>query len=118
MRKRKLKYPSELNTTTVRINLGTYVLLKELATKNGLTIAEALELLVTGQTIRARPVIAQSQIPMSPVLTYRAKQLSPLVAEPIPATISSSIKPIPALSVNGDKHAATAGMKPKGGKIQ
>jgi len=111
------KSPSHLNSRVVRINLGTYQLLADLATKNDLSIAEALDALILGQTIRARPVIARSQIPMSPVLTYRAKQLSPMIAKPVPATISPSIKAIPALSVNGNKHVAPAGIKPKGGTI-
>jgi len=98
----KKKYPSELNSKTVRINLGTYQLLAELATKNGLTIAEALDLLITNQTIPARPTMARAQMPMpvfssqaKPVLSYRAK---------------------PVISINGNKHTSFA-MKPKGGII-
>ena len=89
------KYPSHLNSRVVRINLGTYQLLAELAAKNGLTIAEALDLLITNQTIRAKPVIARSQMPM-PILAYQAK---------------------PVLSLNGNRHI-TFGIKPKGGSIQ
>jgi len=95
MRKRKLKYPSELNSTTVRINLGTYVLLKELATKNDLTIAEALELLVTDRAAKETVTVPRTQIPMA----------------------IFAARPKPALSVNGNKRVAFA-IRPKGGTIQ
>lgn len=95
MRKRGLRYPSELNTWTVRISRGTYALLKELATKNRLTIAEALDLLVTDRAPKETIAVSRSQIPMSPFVA----------------------RPMPVLSVNGDKHTGLA-VRPKGGIIQ
>ena len=99
MRKRKLKYPSELNTTTVRINLGTYVLLKELATKNGLTIAEALDLVITDRAAEEVVTVHRTQIPM-PVFRVAA----------MPAI---RVAPVTTIATNGSKAAAFR-ITPKG----
>ena len=59
------KYPSELNTRTVRVNIGDYALLAEFSHKLGVTMAEALHLAITQQAARARIVLPRTQIPMS-----------------------------------------------------
>ena len=96
MRKRALKYPSELNTATVRISLGTYQLLTELAKANGKTIAETLDLVITSQAPEEAITVPHAHIP----------------------TVYTVVKakPILALSVNGNKRVAVA-IKSKGGII-
>jgi hypothetical protein len=91
----KKKYPSELNSKVVRIDIGIYQLLTELATKYNLTLGEALNQLVTDRVKQENWLVPRAQIPM-------------------PAFIARSTL---ALSVNGDKHIAFV-IRPKGGKIQ
>ena len=80
--------PGTLNSKTVRISLHTYRILHEMSEHAGLSIAEALDkLLWDTKTI--------------------PKILSPAL---------SVTKPIPALSVNGDKRVSIA-IKSKGGII-
>jgi len=43
------KYPSELNTRHVRVSLGDYALLTEVSRRAGVTMAEALHLLLERQ---------------------------------------------------------------------
>jgi hypothetical protein len=58
------KYPSELNSRTVRINLGDYWLLAELSRKHNITFGEALHLLITEQAEREAIIVPRAQIPM------------------------------------------------------
>jgi hypothetical protein len=58
------KYPSELNSRTVRINLGEYSLLAELSRKHNITFGEALRLLITEQAKREGITVPRAQIPM------------------------------------------------------
>lgn len=88
----KRKYPSELNTKQVRVNLGDYALLREISLKTGVTMAEALHLVITQQAKREAIVVPRSQIPM-PVFRVRSK---------------------PVIAVNGNK-AGVLVIKPKGG---
>jgi len=102
MRKRALKYPSELNTATVRISLGTYQLLTELAKANGKTIAETLDLVIT------------SQAPET--ITVHRTRIPVTVIEAKPKLVNIPILSKPAISVNGDKRVAVA-IRSKGGII-
>jgi len=95
MRKRALKYPSELNTKTVRINLGTYQLLTELATKSNLTIAEALDLVVTDRATKETVTVPRTQIPMPLTTAYQV--ITPLAL---------GVKLQPTIATNGSKRAA------------
>jgi len=90
----KKKYPSELNTITIRVNIGIYARLREIASRNNLTMAEALERLVTVGAAKEAITVPPTQIPMT-VFTARS---------------------IPAMSVNGNKRIAIA-IKSKGGII-
>ena len=92
----KGKSPSELNSKVIRINIGIYQLLAELAAKHGLTMAEALDQLVTGRARREELVVPRTQIPM-PVFR---------------------VTPVTSIAVNGAgaKHSAFK-IKPKGGVI-
>jgi len=65
------KYPSDLNTRLVRVNVGDYLLLTELSHKLNVTMAEALSLAITDRAtqesdfIKARlykPMPSQSDV--------------------------------------------------------
>lgn len=99
----KYNSPAYRNTKVVRINIGTYQLLAELATKHRVTIAEALDRLITASAEKEAVIVPQVQIPM-PIFATRAK---------------------PVFSVNGTKRSAlsirsqpTLAVRPKGGRIQ
>lgn len=65
----KKKCPAELNSKVVRISLSIYQLLAELAKEHNLTIAEALEMLITRDDHKA--VVKPVAIIM-PVTTARS----------------------------------------------
>lgn len=88
------KYPSELNTRTVRIDIGDYGLLAEISRQADVTFAEALHLVITEQAKRETIVVPRSQIPM-PVF---------------------QVTPVTSIAMNGNKHVALS-IKPKGGVI-
>ncbi|MBA7555759.1 hypothetical protein ES705_48443 [subsurface metagenome] len=99
----KRKYPSELNTKPIRVNIGDWQLLTELARQLDITIAKALHRLLT-RGIEHEPETAtpRTQIPM-PIFT----------AKPIPVL---HVTPQPVIAVNGHK-AGVFVIKPKGGVI-
>ncbi len=64
----KRKYPSELNSRTVRVNIGDWKWLNSLAQALGTTVAEAFHKVVTEQAHKAKtPTPEPAQIPMMPV---------------------------------------------------
>ena len=71
------KYPSEENTRVVRINVGTYALLRELAAKHRLTMAEALDEFVTEQAEREKILVPPAQMPMA---AFRVMPAPPVIA--------------------------------------
>ncbi|GAI79899.1 unnamed protein product, partial [marine sediment metagenome] len=61
----KRKYPSELNSRTVRVNIGDWHLLMELARQHDTTVAKVLHLAITGQARQAQVAVTpRTQIPM------------------------------------------------------
>ena len=86
------KYPSELNTRTVRIGIGDYALLTEISRRERVTMAEALHLALERQEQVTR--VSGTQMPM-PVFR---------------------VVPRPTIVVNGNKHSVFV-IKPKGGVI-
>jgi len=91
------QYPSEVNTKTVRLNIGDWQVLAEISRSHNITFAEAFHQLITEVAKRApAPVrIQPAQIPM-PVFRLTSQ---------------------PAIAVNGSK-AAVFVIKPKGGVIR
>ncbi|MBA7715964.1 hypothetical protein ES703_125023 [subsurface metagenome] len=87
----KRKYPSELNTRTVRVNIGDWHLLMELARQHDTTVAKILHLAIIGQAKQETVVTPRTQIPM-----------------PVTTAI-----PITAIATNGHKTVAFR-IKPKG----
>ena len=95
---KKHKSPSELNTTTVRVNIGDWHLLMELARQHDTTVAKVLHLAIAGQARQNQVTVTpRTQIPMAIGTTdYRAT-------------------PTIAIATNGDKGVAFR-IKPKGAK--
>ena len=89
------KYPSELNTKTIRITIGDYALLAEISRRAGVTFAEALHLVITEKAKQEAIVVPRFQIPMP---TFRVRSQ-------------------PTIAVNGNKAVAFV-VKPKGGVIR
>lgn len=100
----KRKYPSELNTRTVRVNIGDWHLLMELARQHDTTVAKILHLAITGQARQEAVVTPRTQIPMPVTTAFRA----------IPTTAYRAI-PITAIATNGHRAVAFR-IKPKGAR--
>jgi len=90
----KRKYPSELNTRTVRVNIGDWHLLMELARQHDTTVAKILHLAITDRAKQEAIVVPRAQIPMP---TFRVRSQ-------------------PVIAINGNK-AGIFVVKPKGGVI-
>ncbi|MBA7547235.1 hypothetical protein ES705_39646 [subsurface metagenome] len=105
MAKRKYKYPSELNTRSVRVNIGDYHLLMELARQHDTTVAKVLHLAIIGTASQEEIVTPRTQIPMAIGTTaYRAIPITAIRATPITA-----------IATNGSKVTAFR-IKPKGAR--
>jgi len=92
----KRKYPSELNTRTVRVNIGDWHLLIELARQHDTTVAKVLHLAITDRARQEAIVTPRTQIPMALTTAYRAI-------------------PIAAIATNGSKPVAFR-IKPRGAR--
>jgi len=93
------KYPSELNTRTIRIGIGDYALLMEISRRADVTMAEALHLALARQEAVTRMSPAQIPLPVfrvAPVASFR-------------------VAPVTSIAVNGAgvQHSALK-IKPKG----
>jgi len=94
----KRKYPSELNTRQIRVNIATYLILKELSQKNSITMADAVDLLVAGQDHKAPVEPTQTRLPIeaialsTPVTTARRR------STPVSISFSREVK-----NVNGHR---------------
>jgi len=99
----KRKYPSELNTRTVRVNIGDWQMLLALARQHDTTVAKVLHLAITQQARQEQIAVPRSQIPM-PTFTVKAP-------------VALRVRPQPILTTNGHK-AGVFVTKPKGGIIQ
>jgi len=108
----KRKYPSELNTRTVRVNIGDWHLLMELARQHDTTVAKVLHLAITDRARREEIVTPQTQIPMPLTTAYRVIPTTAVRA--IPTTAVRAI-PITTIATNGSK-ATVFRIKPKGAR--
>ncbi|GAH90011.1 unnamed protein product [marine sediment metagenome] len=100
----KRKYPSELNTRSIRVNIGDYHLLMELARLHDTTVAKVLHLAITKQAERELVVTPRTQIPMPINFAFQVTDI------PVPAV---RIAPVMAIATNGSGAAAFR-IKPKG----
>lgn len=98
----KHKSPAQLNSRVIRINVGTYQLLKELSRIRGITMAEAVDQAITDIAKRERIVTPRTQIPM-PLL--EAFTVRPGIQRPM------SLRT--AIATNGSKGVAFR-IRPKG----
>jgi len=92
----KRKYPSELNTRTVRINIGDWQLLLEISRRAGINVAEAFHNLLA-KRIKPEPayrIIPSQAYRVTPSQAYRA--------------LGTTV-----IATNGSKPVAL-GIKPKG----
>ena len=97
----KRKYPSELNTRTVRVNIGDWHWLNSLSQQLDVTVAEAFHKVITRQEPEPKPEPKPepAQIPL-------------LTIAKIPVALR--VSPQPTLTTNGHK-AGVLVIKPKGG---
>ncbi|GAI01935.1 unnamed protein product [marine sediment metagenome] len=68
----KRKYPSELNSRTIRVNIGDWQWLNSLSQRLGITVAQAFHKVITGLDHKEpepepEPKPEPAQIPMIPV---------------------------------------------------
>ncbi|MBA7715466.1 hypothetical protein ES703_124513 [subsurface metagenome] len=95
----KRKYPSEINTRTVRVNLGDWQMLLTLAQTLETTVAEAFHKLITETArLKARSV-SKSQLPL-PTFSIRSS-----------GTIR--VRSLPTIATNGNKSVVFR-IQPKG----
>ena len=106
----KRKYPSEINTRTVRVNIGDWHLLMELARQHDTTVAKILHLAITGQAKQEQVVTPRTQIPMPVTM---AESMPVTMAESMPVTTAYRSTPVTKIAINGSKAAAFK-IKPKG----
>jgi len=93
----KQKCPAELNSRVIRISLKAYELLKVLSLKLNLTMAEALDKLITRQ-----PEVAR-QVPVAqPAFEVRAAQPAFEVTGPVALRLRLK----PTIATNGSKVTA------------
>ncbi len=105
----KRKYPSELNTRSIRVNIGDWQWLNSLSKSLGITVAEAFHKVITGQDHKAKaPVLEPAQIPMpvttarsAPVTTARQRSTPVTLVRSTPVTISFSRE----VETNGHRQA-------------
>ena len=93
----KRKYPSELNTRTIRVNISDWRAVNSLAQNLGVTVADALHKIITRDW----------------AMGHRATRVKAPIAFPVKAPLAHRSRPITALATNGSKVAAF-GIKPKG----
>ncbi|MBA7553962.1 hypothetical protein ES705_46568 [subsurface metagenome] len=104
----KRKYPSELNTRSIRVNIGDWHLLMELARQHDTTVAKVLHLAIAGQAEREL------------VITPRAKILPEQILMPafnVPSSLAFRSAPVTAIATNGSKGAAFR-IKTKGARYE
>lgn len=90
----KQKCPAELNSRVIRINVGTYLVLREMSHKLNITMAEALDMAVTEQSRREQvTVIPRTQLRMIPVTTSMAVNGSKAAALASKAVTALANKP-------------------------
>ncbi len=103
----KRKYPSELNTRSIRVNIGDYYLLMDLARRHDTTVAKVLHLAITDRAERDEVTVTpRTQIPMA-IGIHR----------PMSVTTAYRTESKTAIATNGSKAAAFR-IKSKGVKYE
>ena len=86
------RYPSEISTKTVRLNVGDWQVLNEISRSHNITFAEAFHQLMTELSKEPAPVTSRAQIPM-PVFR-------------IPSKLAVKVSPVTSIATNGSKGVA------------
>lgn len=103
----KQKCPAELNSRVIRIGLKTYELLRELSLKLNLTMAEALDKLITSQREPTR------QASVTQPVTQPAFEVRTQPAFEVTGPVALRLRLQPTIATNGSKVTAFR-IKPKG----
>ncbi len=98
-RRKRRKYPSEINTRLIRINLPSYQLLMGISKARDITVAEAFDLVINLK-------LRENRVTVSP-----SAKIAMAITQAHLAT------PITAIATNGSK-AAAFGINPKGAKYE
>jgi len=87
----KRKYPSELNTRTIRVNIGDWQWLNSLSQRLGITVAQAFHKVITDQDRGQdhKPPVERTQIPM-PVTIAKSMPVTTTRRRSTPITVSFS----------------------------
>jgi len=102
----KRKYPSELNTRTVRVNIGDWHLLMELARLHDTTVAKVLHLAIAKQAERELVITPRTKISPEQIL---------MPAIGVTGMPVVRVAPVTTIATNGSKGAAFR-IRPKGAK--
>lgn len=86
----KRKYPSELNTRTVRVNLSTWLLLKEFSQKQGISMAELVDQLLTDQDYKEPVSPTQTRLPIE--IVARSMPVAAARSTPVGISFSREVK--------------------------
>lgn len=97
------KYPSELNTKTVRINLGDWALLTEISQRADVTIAEALHLVIEQ---KGKVIKVSSAQPAFEVAGMPAFKVTGMPTFKVTGMPTLRVAPVTTIATNGSKGAA------------
>jgi hypothetical protein len=89
----KHKFPSELNTRQIRVNVGDYLALKELAARLDITIAQSLHLIISE---KFKEIVIH--IPPEKISTREQREQIPMIPMP-----NARIRPETITSANTDR---------------
>ncbi|MFC1954318.1 hypothetical protein ACFLVZ_00640 [Chloroflexota bacterium] len=111
------KYPSELNTRTVRVNIDDWHLLKEVSQKAGITVADALRLaIVDGLEPFNQQLEYEAEVKRQAEAKRQAK-IARLLGSPGQEVNRVQVKPQNTQLSFNVKVASNIEIKPKGGEI-
>jgi len=105
----KKKYPSELNTKTVRIGIGAWALLTEISRRASCTIAEALDLALKGHKLEPEP-----EPELEPAASKSPAQI-PMPVFRVTGKPAIRVRPASTIATNGNKKVAFR-IKPRGAR--
>jgi len=92
------KYPSELNTRQIRVNVGDWLWLKELSQRLGVTIAEAFHKALESQDHKAPVEKTQTRLPIetialsTPVTIAKSTPVTSARSTPITVSFSREVE--------------------------
>ncbi|GAI68760.1 unnamed protein product [marine sediment metagenome] len=114
----KRKYPSELNSRTIRVNIGDWQWLNSLSQHLGITVAQAFHKVITGLDHKDgapleqdhKALVKPAQIPL---IVTSARSMPVITAHKVKAPVALPYRPQPIIATNGHSSVAFR-IKPKG----